>query len=238
MSEEYLSECVNCGRQVFLDGETPDEKCYWCHKPARIKEGNVNIPTTEQDRTDAVTDANPGVSAPPKTRKERLNEVRKLRGKRCLTCTTSYLYESVRYCPVKSCPSHIPKANRPPYRADESVVQAAKLAMSPAKAAALEKVRAARGNKCKTCPNGYDELDGTRFCLVKKCPYRLPLNLRAAYRELEKKVPAAGDKPAPPPATNQQKVYVPTKLCEGCELAIEYRGYRSAIRDLGGRVKN
>jgi hypothetical protein len=40
-----LVDCQNCGRQVILDGGDPDEKCYFCGKPALRKE-EKNMPET------------------------------------------------------------------------------------------------------------------------------------------------------------------------------------------------
>ena len=36
----YMVKCANCGKDVEI-GERPEEKCYWCHKPALKKEGNM-----------------------------------------------------------------------------------------------------------------------------------------------------------------------------------------------------
>lgn len=38
----------------------------------------------------------------------------------------------------------------------------------------------------------------------------------------------------PPPRPSGEVPYCPSKLCPNCELAIEYRGYRQAVRDMAG----
>jgi hypothetical protein len=58
----------------------------------------------------------PAKKGPPGKSAEDLLKMRELWGKKCLTCTSAYEVEGVRYCPVKRCPSRIPEKLRPPYR--------------------------------------------------------------------------------------------------------------------------
>ena len=52
-----------------------------------------------------------------------LNEARKLRGKKCLTCEYAYDHEETHYCSLVICPSCIPRKVRPPFRPNPEIAE-------------------------------------------------------------------------------------------------------------------
>jgi hypothetical protein len=62
----YWTNCRNCGHQIKLDGDDPDEKCYFCRKPAlKKKEEKTMVITPDTAKTGTSSAPNHVSELPP-----------------------------------------------------------------------------------------------------------------------------------------------------------------------------
>lgn len=79
----YWTNCRNCGKQIKLDGGDPDEKCYFCERPALKKKERENISENmTEKREPEITNTQPDAKiilhiAPPRPDVSGMNKFKK-----------------------------------------------------------------------------------------------------------------------------------------------------------------